>query len=308
MISQNEWGRIYWEDVGIIQKSDGSVVGMEVSEEVRVQGQVIGPRAGIQQLRDHEIGNDTAWLRNPNGSDRPEYRSGGTGVNMSLISSAMRQSEAALTPTAPPEPVVLGPNEQCRVPVTPSSEGEVGGQGLNTTLGVPQAFSTPLPNWDAKPEQTMLVNSDTGPPSLVHRDERRDRSGSRVSQPYTDMSGQYAVSSGLPNHSVRQNKIASLAPDFHHSVQAHADFASGLGSSNMPQSNHRPHRMPQEQTGEESYRTALPRATVPPNQMATIRGETYGGQAPQTNLVPAVAPTGRTKQKPEKIDGSSDCH
>ena len=141
---------------------------------------------------------------------------------------------------------------------------------------------------------------------FVHSDERRDRSGSRVSQPYTDMSGQYAVSSGSPNHTVRQNKIASLAPDFHHSVQAHADFASGLGSSNMPQSNHRPHRMPQEQTGEESYRTALSRATVPPNQMAPIRGETYGGQAHQTNFILSVAPTGRTKQKPEKFDGSSD--
>ena len=74
----------------------------------------------------------------------------------------------------------------------------------------------------------------------------------------------------------------------------------------MPQSNHRSHRMPQEQSGEEIYRTALSRATVPPNQMAPIRGETYGGQAPQTNFVPAVAPIGRTKQKPEKFDSSSD--
>ena len=97
-----------------------------------------------------------------------------------------------------------------------------------------------------------------------------------MSQPYADMSGQYAISSGSPNHFVRQNKMASLAPDFHHSVQEHADFASGLGSSNMPQSNYRPQTRSQEQTGDESYRTALSRAAVPPNQMAPIRGETYG--------------------------------
>ena len=222
--------------------------GIEVSEEVRVQGQVKGPQAGIQQTRDHEIENDTAWLRNPNGNERPERGSGGTGVNVSLMGSPMRQSEAALTPTAPPEPVVLGPNEQCGVPVAPhSSEGKVGRQGLNAPLGVPQAFSTPLPNWDVKPAQTMLVNSDTRPHSLVHSDERRDRSCSRMSQPYADMSGQYAISSGSPNQSVRQNEMASLAPDFHHSVQAHADFASGIGSSNMPQSYYRPQTMSQEQ-------------------------------------------------------------
>ena len=167
--------------------------GIEVSEEVRVQDQVTGPQAGIQQPRDHEIGNDTAWLRNPNGNERPEHGSGGTGVNVSLMGSPMRQSEAALTPTAPPEPVVMGPNEQCGVPVAPSSEEKVGRQGLNAPLGVPQAFSTPLPNWDVKPEQTILVNSDTRPRSLVHSDEIRDRSGSRMSQPYTEMSGQYAV-------------------------------------------------------------------------------------------------------------------
>ena len=293
--------------LGSFRKVMDRLKGIEVSEEVRVQGQVIGPQAGIQQTRDHEIGNDTAWLRNPNGNERPEHGSGGTGVNVSLIGSPMRQSEAALTPTAPPEPVVLGPNEQCGISVAPhSSEGKVGRQGLNAPVGVPQAFSTPLPNWDVKPEQTMLVNSDTRPHSLVHSDERRDRSGSRMSQPYADMSGQYAISSGSPNQSVRQNKMASLAPDFHHSVQEHADFASGLGSSNMPQSNYRPQTRSQEQTGEESYRTALSRAAVPPNQMALIRGETYGGQAPQTNFIPAVTPTGRTKQKPEKFDGSSD--
>ena len=280
--------------------------GIEVSEEVRVQGQVIGPQAGTQQPRDHDIGNDTARLRNPNGNERPEHGSGGTGVNVSLMGSPMRQPEVALTLTAPPEPVVLGPNEQCGVPVAPSSEGKVGRQGLNAPLGVPQAFSTPLPNWDVKPEQTMLINPDTRPRSLVHIDEIRDRYGSRVSQPYTDMSGQYAISSGLPNQSVRQNKIASLAPDFHHSAQAHADFASGLGSSTMPQSNDRPHTVSQEQTGEESYRTALSRAAVPTNQMVLIRRKTNGGQAPQTDFILAVAPTGWTKQKPEKFEGSSD--
>ena len=300
MISLNEWGRIYWEDAGIIQKSDGSVEGHRGVW----RGQGSGP-SDRTSSRDSATWRPRNWewhsrLRNPNGDERPEHGSGGTGVNMSLMGSPMRQSEAALTPTAPPEPVVLGPNEQCGVPVAPSSEGKVCRQGLNAPLGVPQAFSTPLPNWDVKPEQTMLVNSDTRPRSLVHSDEIRDRSGSRVSQSYTDMSGQYAVSSGSPNQSVRQNKIASLAPDFHHSVQAHADFASGLGSSNMPQSNYRPHTMSQEQTGEESNRTALSRAAVPPNQMAPIRRETYGDQVPQINFIPAVAPTGRTKQKPEK--------
>ena len=289
--------------LGSFRKVMDRLKGIKVSEEVRVQGQVIGPQAGTQQPRDHEIGKDTARLRNPNGNEPPDYGSGGTGVNVSLMGSPIRQSEAALTLTAPPEPVFLGPNEQCGVPVAPNSEGKVGRQGLNAPLGVPQAFSTPLPNWDVKPEQTMLINSDTRPRSLVHSDEIRDRSGSRVSQPYTDMSGQYAISSGLPNQSVRQNKIASLAPDFHHSVQAHVDFASGLGSSTMTQSYD---TMSQEQTGEESYRTALSRATVPPNQMAPIRRKTYGGQAPQTDFILAVSPTGWTKQKPEKFEGSSD--
>ena len=133
--------------LGSFRKVMDRLKGIEVSEEVRVQGQVIGPQAGIQQTTDHEIGNDTTLLRNPNGNERPERGSGGTGVNVSLMGSPMRQSEAALTPTAPPEPVVLGPNEQCGVPVAPhSSEGKVGRQGLNAPLGVPQAFSTPLPN------------------------------------------------------------------------------------------------------------------------------------------------------------------
>ena len=87
---------------------------------------------------------DTAWFRTPNGNNRPEHGSGGTGVSVPPIGSPMRQSEEVLTPTAPPEPVVLGPNEQCGVPVTPSCEGKVSRQGLIAPLGVPQAFSPPL--------------------------------------------------------------------------------------------------------------------------------------------------------------------
>ena len=33
-------------------------------------------------------------------------------------------------PTAPPEPVVMGPDAQCGVPVTPSCERKVGDRGL----------------------------------------------------------------------------------------------------------------------------------------------------------------------------------
>ena len=55
---------------------------------------------------------------------------------------------------------------------------------------------------DAIPEQTKLVNWNTGPCNLVHGDERRDRSGSRVINPWKDMSGQYINSSGSQNQSV----------------------------------------------------------------------------------------------------------
>ena len=103
--------------------------GMEVSEEVRVQGQGLGSQAGIQQSRGLVMRDDKAWFRNPNGSDRPEHRFKSTGVN-----SPMSQSEETLTPTAPPKTVIMGPNEQCGVPVTPGCEGNVDRQGLNTPL------------------------------------------------------------------------------------------------------------------------------------------------------------------------------
>ena len=49
----------------------------------------------------------------------------------------------------------------------------------------------------------MLVNWNTGPHNLVHSDERRDRPGSSVTQPRTDMTGQYAASSGASNEPVQ---------------------------------------------------------------------------------------------------------
>ena len=41
-------------------------------------------------------------------------------------------------------------------------------------------------------------------------------------------------------------------------------------------------------------------AAVARGQMTPIRSQTFCGQAPHTTVTPEVAPTGRTKQKPEK--------
>ena len=77
-------------------------------------------------------------------------------------------------------------------------------------------------------------------------------------------------------------------------MQAHADFASVPGSPNVSRIHYRPHRISNEQTGEENYRTAQSKATVAPGYMAPIRNEIFSGQPPHTTVPLEVAPTGRT--------------